>query len=68
MCGLGGYLGAKGGPLMHSKYGVKPAVIAFSILGYYIGRVSYSKVCFNRVMEVPDGNLQKIFGAAKRSV
>ncbi|XP_058790771.1 OCIA domain-containing protein 1 [Phymastichus coffea] len=59
--GIGGMMGAKAGPLMSSKYGLKPAVIGLGVIGYFIGRISYSKLCFNRVLQVPDGNLRKFY-------
>lgn len=59
--GIGGLVGAKAGPLMNAKFGVKPAVIGFGILGYFVGRMTYSKVCFQRALQVPDGNLRKMF-------
>ncbi|XP_008210859.1 OCIA domain-containing protein 1 isoform X1 [Nasonia vitripennis] len=58
--GLGGLMVARAGPLMSKRYGVKPAVIGFGILGYMIGRFSYSKICIRRCLEVPDGNLKKL--------
>lgn len=67
ICGLGGLIGAKAGPLMHSRFGVKPAVIGFGIIGYAIGRMSYSKVCFHRAIQVPDGNLRKMFPNAVKN-
>lgn len=46
---------------MHSKWGVKPAVIGLGMIGYGIGRMSYSKVCLHRALQVPDGTLRKIY-------
>ncbi|KAJ8667953.1 hypothetical protein QAD02_009616 [Eretmocerus hayati] len=61
MFGLGGLIGAKAGPFMHPKWGVKPAVFGFGLIGYVWGRATYAKVCIRRVLEVPDGNLRKLY-------
>lgn len=58
--GFGGLMGARAGPLMSKRFGIKPAVIGLGLLGYFIGRFSYSKVCIRRCLEVPDGNLKKL--------
>ena len=52
---------ARAGYLNHAKWGARPAVIGFGFLGYFIGRFSYSKICFQRALAVPDGNLRKMF-------
>ena len=56
-----GFFVAKSGPLCHAKFGPKPAMLGLGIMGYIIGRFSYSKVCFERALSVPHGNLRKMF-------
>ncbi|KAL7299080.1 hypothetical protein TKK_0008169 [Trichogramma kaykai] len=65
--GVGAFAGAKFGILSHARWGAKPAVIGFSLLGYFIGRISYSNVCVQRVLEVPDGNMRKILPHLNKS-
>lgn len=58
--GLGGYMLAQSGKLNHKRFGAKPAVLGFGILGYMIGRYTYMKVCFEKLYQIPDGNLRKM--------
>jgi len=58
VCGM---VAGNSGPLNHKKFGAKPAALAFGIIGYFVGRLSYSKVCLQRVLQVPDGTIRKMY-------
>lgn len=62
-----GYMGSKSGPLMSTKFGYKPAVIGLGLVGYFMGRFSYSKVCFDRALQVPNGTLRKFYSQRNTS-
>ncbi|XP_033223942.1 OCIA domain-containing protein 1 [Belonocnema kinseyi] len=43
------------GILNHPKFGTIPLVLASGFAGYFSGRLSYFPVCYERLMQVPDG-------------
>ncbi|XP_014209644.1 OCIA domain-containing protein 1 [Copidosoma floridanum] len=59
--GVGGFMLARSGALHHRVFGAMPTTIGFSVIGYLLGRFTYSKVCLQRVMQVPDGTIRKMF-------
>lgn len=60
-CGATVHFGTRSGIFKSSpRFGSIPGVLGAACVGYMLGRFSYSTVCLEKVMAVPDSNVRKI--------
>ncbi|GLV33721.1 asrij [Carabus blaptoides fortunei] len=67
LLGVATYYGVQAGHLKPSpRWGATPKVLVASILGYFIGKISYQTKCAERFMQLPDSRLGAILRQRKR--
>ncbi|XP_037034362.1 OCIA domain-containing protein 1-like [Bradysia coprophila] len=65
--GLAAYYAVRGGYLKGSvKWGPTPKTVVASIIGYFIGKLSYQNKCAEKIMALPDSKLGEMLKMKKK--